>query len=199
MRDSIEASSEPGWGRNSLDDGGRDGVRASSGGEPTEVVIARRVRRAVGWSAGAGFLLGIVFWHFVGFWSFVGSIVLRGPESARERPRLERYVLVETEARARGTRPVATWPGSTGSIGSTRPTSSEVTPPHGSGANSCTALALDRGGGRVAAIACSGRHLELDRAGLAGKGDREQPMAPTGTAAAWQAIIAPGPVDAGSR
>jgi len=33
---------------------------------------------------GLGFLIGAVFWHFIGFWGFVSDIVLRGhPEDAR--------------------------------------------------------------------------------------------------------------------
>lgn len=31
-------------------------------------------------SAALGFLVGAVFWHFVGFWGFVREVVLKGPE-----------------------------------------------------------------------------------------------------------------------
>lgn len=31
----------------------------------------------LGWGV-MGFLVGAVFWHFVGFWGFVSSVVLRG-------------------------------------------------------------------------------------------------------------------------
>ena len=38
---------------------------------------------ALAW-AGLGFLVGAVFWHFIGFWGFVSSIVLSGqPTPAR--------------------------------------------------------------------------------------------------------------------
>jgi hypothetical protein len=35
----------------------------------------------LGWSV-IGFVLGAVFWHFVGFWSFVSDVLLAGPPSA---------------------------------------------------------------------------------------------------------------------
>jgi hypothetical protein len=50
----------------------------------------KRVGRALdgvgglGWGV-LGFLVGAVFWHFVGFWAFVSDVVLAGgPEAARE-------------------------------------------------------------------------------------------------------------------
>ena len=33
-------------------------------------------------SAVLGFVVGAVFWHFVGFWDFVRNVVLKGPERA---------------------------------------------------------------------------------------------------------------------
>lgn len=30
----------------------------------------------------AGFVIGAVFWHFVGFWSFVSNVILKGPEES---------------------------------------------------------------------------------------------------------------------
>lgn len=35
---------------------------------------------ALGWGIG-GFLVGAVFWHFIGFWGFVSNVVLRGASS----------------------------------------------------------------------------------------------------------------------
>ncbi len=53
---------------------------------------ARRLLDGVGglgWSV-IGFLLGAVFWHFVGFWSFVSDVVLAGhPSGSVDRSRAE--------------------------------------------------------------------------------------------------------------
>ncbi|AHB50051.1 hypothetical protein W911_06710 [Hyphomicrobium nitrativorans NL23] len=43
----------------------------------------------LGWSV-IGFLLGALFWHFVGFWSFVSAVVLAGhPSGSVDRSRAE--------------------------------------------------------------------------------------------------------------
>lgn len=59
--------------------------RGAHGAEPGRVRLdtARRTLDGVGglgWSV-IGFLLGAVFWHFVGFWSFVSNVVLSGHPS----------------------------------------------------------------------------------------------------------------------
>lgn len=37
----------------------------------------------------AGFILGAVFWHFVGFWSFVSQLVLKGPAETEHASTIE--------------------------------------------------------------------------------------------------------------
>lgn len=61
------------------DESGPDRTRASR-------IHASRLRQtldSLGWAL-CGFLIGAVFWHFVGFWSFVTTIVLKGPETIQE-------------------------------------------------------------------------------------------------------------------
>lgn len=45
--------------------------------------VLSRVVPSIGWGI-AGFLVGAIFWHFVGFWVFVSQVVLKGhPEEVR--------------------------------------------------------------------------------------------------------------------
>ncbi len=54
----------------------RPSRRSASTGAPSRLSV-------IAWG-GLGFLIGAVFWHFIGFWGFVSDIVLRGhPEDAR--------------------------------------------------------------------------------------------------------------------
>lgn len=39
----------------------------------------RAIRDGIGWAL-AGFIIGAVFWHFVGFWTFVSTVVLKGAD-----------------------------------------------------------------------------------------------------------------------
>lgn len=41
-------------------------------------------RTPIAW-AGVGFLVGAIFWHFIGFWGFVSDIVLNGRGAVDER------------------------------------------------------------------------------------------------------------------
>lgn len=62
----------------------RDCVRRVEHRRAARLTAARRVLDGVGglgWSV-IGFLMGAVFWHFVGFWSFVSDVVLAGHPSA---------------------------------------------------------------------------------------------------------------------
>ena len=71
MRDSFEAQN----------------VRPGAKGVPViDIETAEPIEPAnraavMGW-AFVGFVIGAVFWHFIGFWSFVSDTVLRGPASA---------------------------------------------------------------------------------------------------------------------
>lgn len=49
-----------------------------------ETPSRRRSRSFTGGLASglAGFVIGAVFWHFVGFWSFVSNVILKGPEES---------------------------------------------------------------------------------------------------------------------
>ncbi len=77
MRDSIEAqrSNHP---APPSPDGGPDAA-AMPGAEPeARNDGSRRTASTAGWGL-AGFLIGAMFWHFIGFWSFVSDIVYKGP------------------------------------------------------------------------------------------------------------------------
>ena len=63
------------------------GASSARGSEPerSRTGAARRALDGVGglgWSV-IGFLVGAVFWHFVGFWSFVSEVVLAGDPAAQ--------------------------------------------------------------------------------------------------------------------
>lgn len=63
----------------------RVGNRRYGASRRTSLGMARRALDGVGglgWSV-IGFLLGAVFWHFVGFWSFVADVVLAGHPSSQ--------------------------------------------------------------------------------------------------------------------
>ena len=107
-----------------------------------------RVKRALdgvsglGWSV-IGFLLGAVFWHFVGFWGFVSEVVLAGKPAAT------------VEERVPGTR--AQWIRSADAAAAL-PT--------------CIALALDRRTGVTSARACAAGFVPRAADGYRGREDR---------------------------
>lgn len=108
------------------------GARDVEGGR-TPLNAARRTLDGVGglgWSV-IGFLLGAVFWHFVGFWSFVSEVVLAGDPSGRGGERSRPL------ASAAGDAPVSA------DEGLALATSAW-----------CTALALDRKTGLTSAAGC---------------------------------------------
>lgn len=93
----------------------------------------------LGWAV-IGFLIGAIFWHFVGFWSFVSEVVLAGHAPDRI-----------TEA----SRPLA-------SVAEEAPAAVPLQKGALALGASCTALALDRRTGRTSAAGCSeGANLEL--------------------------------------
>ena len=67
------------------DTGNRAWTRIESGGTARLVQARNRLRAVPPFvrPAAMGFVLGAVFWHFVGFWSFISHIVFASPETAR--------------------------------------------------------------------------------------------------------------------
>ncbi|MDQ8699441.1 hypothetical protein [Hyphomicrobium sp. LHD-15] len=121
----------------------------------------------LGWSV-IGFVVGAVFWHFVGFWGFVANVVLAGggiasSASSAHPAHVERRANWVQVAEASTTAPAA-----------------------------CTMLFLDRQTGLTSAHACESDHPPLpadsfegreDRMVTSGgepaaRGDREQPSTP---------------------
>lgn len=104
-----------------------DGARAGLG-------LARRTLDRVGglgWSV-IGFLLGAVFWHFVGFWTFVSEVVLAGDPSDRTADRPRPFASVANDApMPAGAQDAALMVGAW-----------------------CTALALDRKTGLTSVVVC---------------------------------------------
>ncbi|MDP1909814.1 MAG: hypothetical protein Q8K85_16060 [Hyphomicrobium sp.] len=102
----------------------------------------------LGWSV-AGFVVGAVFWHFIGFWSFVADVVLAGGPAAgidkaargQQQQQLVRMADAETVA-------------------------STVV------AATCTSLVLDRRTGITSAGACRAGHASLPRDAMDGREDR---------------------------
>lgn len=61
---------------------------AAQPGAARSDAVSRQRRRGIGTglvSGIAGFVVGAVFWHFVGFWSFLSHVVLKGPADAEGR------------------------------------------------------------------------------------------------------------------
>ena len=102
----------------------------------------------LGWSV-AGFVVGAVFWHFIGFWSFVADVVLAGgaagglETAARGRPQHQLVRMADAETVA-STDEAAT----------------------------CTSLVLDRLTGITSAGECDASHTSLPTDGLSGREDR---------------------------
>jgi hypothetical protein len=125
-----------------FDDGPKAGLAAeretTAPGDGMDLGAAAQARRLVdrfggfGWTA-VGFLLGAIFWHFVGFWGFVAQVVLaenpapRVAEQAQVLEVAERGQWVQTAEAAQAFAPA------------------------------CVTLYLDRATGRTTAIACDGR------------------------------------------
>ena len=122
---------------------------------------ARRVLDGVGglgWSV-IGFLMGAVFWHFVGFWTFVSDVVLAGHSEAVDRSRAEAGQIAASHGAG-------------------------ASPDAALAVAWCTALQLDRTTGAISAGACgqgfapsSGRPLKQreDRGVAANDGGASSP------------------------
>lgn len=100
----------------------------------------------LGWSV-AGFVVGAVFWHFIGFWGFVADVVLAGGTAAsvdhhagRAQPQLVRMADAQESAS-----PIAA---------------------------ACTSLVLDRRTGTTSAIACGETGAALPMDATDGREDR---------------------------
>jgi len=105
--------------------------------------------------AGAGFLSGVLFWHFVGFWGFVSTIAFNG--------QAEKPAVADRERK-----PARTVDGAE--------RAAPATP-----SNSCVDLRIERGKGSVIAATCEGT-LALVKAGpVASRGDLATAQPPTQT------------------
>jgi hypothetical protein len=99
----------------------------------------------LGWSV-IGFVVGAVFWHFIGFWSFMAEVVLAGgPPGSAQRAGWPEPQFVVTDAR---------------------------TPQTASGGSSCTMLALDRRSGATRARPCEAAFPVLPEDPFQGREDR---------------------------
>lgn len=110
----------------------------------TRLSAARRSLDGIGglgWSV-IGFLLGAVFWHFVGFWSFVSEVVLARHSTAPA----ERLQPVAAQLDSTKTSPLA--------------------------AGWCTALHLDRKTGATSAATCVRNHPPASSQGVKPREDR---------------------------
>jgi hypothetical protein len=135
---------------------GREGALAAPRSQRSvrgRLVVARRVLDGIGglgWSV-IGFLVGAVFWHFVGFWGFMANVVLAGgsaaPASSVHPLHVERW-------------------------GWTRVAEAAVVAPL-----ACTALILDRQTGLTSARACDGEEPVLPTEAAGGRQDRLLPSA----------------------
>lgn len=110
----------------------------------------------LGWSV-IGFLLGAVFWHFVGFWGFVSDVVLAGHSAV---------VIADKAPPAAG---ADSWAAKT-------EVATAVLP-----ASSCISLALDRRTGRTSAVACAAEAGSLPADTFEGREDRVQAAASADT------------------
>lgn len=100
----------------------------------------------LGWSV-IGFVVGAVFWHFIGFWGFMAEVVLAGGPPAS----LERAVSAGSRTEIAGAH-------------AAEPTSEAL--------RACTALVLDRRAGVTSARSCSGLRVPLRADGFQGREDR---------------------------
>jgi hypothetical protein len=102
----------------------------------------------LGWSV-AGFVVGAVFWHFIGFWSFVADVVLAGGPAgvigtaARGQPQQQLVRMADAET-----------------VNST------------DAAAACTSLMLDRRTGVTSAGGCTASHASLPMDEMNGREDR---------------------------
>ena len=99
--------------------------------------LPRTRRRGAGSAIGyglLGFILGAVFWHFVGFWDFVGQLMFRGGTEIVQGP-----PPIKLKDRVSGVSAIA--------VVAT--------------AEACTTLQLDRTTGETAAVPCEGEPLPL--------------------------------------
>jgi hypothetical protein len=104
----------------------------------------------LGWSV-VGFVLGAVFWHFVGFWGFVSDVVLSGEPSA--------FFAAQPRGAAAGVRTEI----------------AAVSSPLAS----CISLALDRRTGLTSATACDGPLGPLSTDPFEGREDRAARASPS--------------------
>lgn len=123
----------------------------------------------------AGFILGAVFWHFVGFWSFVSHVVLTGPAggAARKDPgrntQVTKEQVIKEPGRLRdGARAIV-------------PLVSTLAPE----VEDCVTLALDRRSGRTDLLPCRRLARELPLLEGSPRGDLAAVTAPAATAATW--------------
>lgn len=143
----------------------RGGVRRVEDGR-ARLMAARRVLDGVGglgWSV-IGFLMGAVFWHFVGFWSFVSDVVLAGHPSAsfdRSRSDALQIEAVQTAAGSRDAPLVIA---------------------------SCTALQLDRKTGAISSGVCG---EDFAPSFSASAKQREDRAATSDGGGAWAAPVTP--------
>ena len=103
---------------------------------PPAPAPARRARSAIGYGL-LGFVLGAVFWHFVGFWDFVGQLMFKGGTSGSEI--VQGPPPIKLRERVSGVSAIAVV----------------------ASAEACTMLKLDRTTGETAAMPCEGEPLPL--------------------------------------
>lgn len=115
----------------------------------------RNLRTQIAWG-GAGFLLGVIVWHFVGFWSFVSTIVFRGPAE----PGTSTAATHQPTARAAAKR--------SETVLGKAPTQAAVASP----STECSALVLDRKAGTTALAACDAAASPLHVLHRTQRGDR---------------------------
>jgi len=97
--------------------------------------VLRRAGSAVVYGL-LGFVLGAIFWHFVGFWDFVGQVMFKGRPSESQ---ISQAPPVKLKERVSGVSPLAV-----------------VIEPA-----ACTTLELDRSSGVTRAVACEVEALPL--------------------------------------
>ena len=130
----------------------------------------------------AGFILGAVFWHFVGFWSFVSHVVLTGPSGSvagvvRKDPgrntQVTKEQVIKEPGRLRdGARAIV-------------PLVSTLAPE----VEDCVTLALDRRSGRTDLLPCRRLPRELPLSDASSRGDLAAITAPAATAATWSVQV----------
>lgn len=144
-------------GRSEKTAAGDDGALAVSASPPSVRSRLAVVSRALdgvsglGWSV-IGFVIGAIFWHFVGFWGFMTQVVLASgsatPASSAHPPKV-----AETSGWVRVAEVAVPAPGQ------------------------CTTLFLDRQTGLTSARACDGNEPQLPADSFGGRQDRLVPSA----------------------